>query len=232
MEHEGKARRRLVLPLLVFGAVLVAVVYGVVTAWPLLRVASLSGTKAVLLAITDALRAPVPAAALWPVRAVLEPVFLGSGGAWLALMPWAAAILMLHYLWVVRLDKAFEEAALEATQHRAERLRRVRSSQLGNSRSRKGKLAKVPSLALRLARVADGAIDGGLVSPDSRDWDLAAADLVLREAGGLVSGLDGMPLAYNRPRPVHATLVAAPHAFHARLLGAATALREPFASRV
>ncbi len=91
---------------------------------------------------------------------------------------------------------------------------------------------KVPSLALRLARVADGAIDGGLVSPDSRDWDLAAADLVLREAGGLVSGLDGMPLAYNRPRPVHATLVAAPHAFHARLLGAAAALREPFASRV
>ena len=148
MEHEGKARRRLVLPLLVFGAVLVAVAYGVVTAWPLLRVASLSGTKAVMLAITDALRAPVPAAALWPVRAVLEPVFLGSGGAWLALMPWAAAILMLHYLWVVRLDKAFEEAALEATQHRAERLRRVRSSQMGNSRSRKGKLARVPSLAL------------------------------------------------------------------------------------
>jgi hypothetical protein len=26
--------------------------------------------------------------------------------------------------------------------------------------------------------------------------------------------------------------VAAPHAFHARLLGAATALREPFASRI
>ncbi len=90
---------------------------------------------------------------------------------------------------------------------------------------------KVPSLALRLARVADGAIDGGLVSPDSRDWDLAAADLVLREAGGLVSGLDGAPLIYNRARPVHATLVAAPRAFHARLLGAATALREPFASR-
>jgi flavodoxin len=31
---------------------------------------------------------------------------------------------------------------------------------------------------------------------------------------------------------VHATLVAAPHAFHARLLGAASALREPFASRI
>ena len=148
MEHVGKARRRLVLPLLVFGAVLVAVIYGIVTDWPTLRLASIAGIKAVLLAVTDALRAPVPAAALWPVRAVLEPVFLGVGAKWLAAMPWAAAILALHYLWVVRLDKAFEEAALEATQHRAERLRRVRSSQMGNSRSRKGKLAKVPSLAL------------------------------------------------------------------------------------
>ncbi|WP_309671654.1 putative ABC exporter domain-containing protein [Gemmatimonas sp.] len=148
MEHVGKARRRLILPLIVFGAVLVAVIYGVVTAWPLLKVASLSGTKAVLLAVTDALRTPVPAAALWPVRAVLEPVFLGSGAKWLAAMPWAAAMLLLHYFWVVRLDKAFEEAALEATQHRAERLHRFRTSQMGNSRSRKGKLAKVPSLAL------------------------------------------------------------------------------------
>ena len=148
MEHVGKSRRRLILPLIVFGVVLLAVVYGVVTAWPLLRTASMSGTKAVLLAVTDALRAPVPAAALWPVRAVIEPVFLGRGGQWFLAMPWAAAMLTLHYFWVVRLDKAFEEAALEATQHRAERLLRFRSSQMGNSRSRKGKLAKVPSLAL------------------------------------------------------------------------------------
>ena len=148
MEHVGTARRRLIVPLLVFGAVLAAVIFGVVTAWPLLRVASLSGVKAVLLAITDALRATVPAAALWPVRAVLEPVFLGGRTKWLAAMPWAVMILSLHYLWVVRLDKAFEEAALEATQHRAERQRRLRASQMGNSRSRKGKLATVPSLAL------------------------------------------------------------------------------------
>jgi hypothetical protein len=52
------------------------VIYGVVTAWPMLRIASIAGIKAVLLAVTDALRAPVPAAALWPVRAVLEPVLL------------------------------------------------------------------------------------------------------------------------------------------------------------
>ena len=148
MDHVGKARRRLWLPLALFGLVLMAAVYGVLSAWPLLVAASDVGVKATLLAITDALRAPVPAAALWPVRALLDPVFLSGSTKWLAAIPWAAALLVLHYLWVVRLDGAFEEAALEATQHRAERLHRFRTSQMGRSRSRTGKLARVPSLAL------------------------------------------------------------------------------------
>lgn len=42
---------------------------------------------------------------------------------------------------------------------------------------------RVPSLALRVVRVAEGSIDVGLVSPNARDWDLAGADLILREAG-------------------------------------------------
>ncbi len=91
---------------------------------------------------------------------------------------------------------------------------------------------KVPSLALRLTRIADASLDGGLVSPDSRDWDLAAADLILREAGGTVTSLDGIQLAYNKPRPVHATLVAASHGLHPALLGAARTMREQSFKRV
>ncbi|MBX9930502.1 MAG: 3'(2'),5'-bisphosphate nucleotidase CysQ [Methylobacterium sp.] len=67
---------------------------------------------------------------------------------------------------------------------------------------------RVPSLALRIARVAEGSIDIGLVSSDARDWDLAAADLLLREAGGVVSDLDGRATVYNRTDPVHGELVA------------------------
>ena len=52
----------------------------------------------------------------------------------------------MHYLWVVRLDASFEEAALEATQHRAERMQRFRSSQMGETRSKKGKLSRIPGL--------------------------------------------------------------------------------------
>jgi myo-inositol-1(or 4)-monophosphatase len=79
---------------------------------------------------------------------------------------------------------------------------------------------KIPSLALRLTRVADSSIDAGLVSPDSRDWDLAAADLILSEAGGLVTRHNGDPMVYNRPTPVHATLVAAGKQLHVPLIEA------------
>jgi myo-inositol-1(or 4)-monophosphatase len=90
---------------------------------------------------------------------------------------------------------------------------------------------KVPSLALRLTRIAEGSLDGGLISPDSRDWDLAAADLVLREAGGRVSTLEDAALRYNQPKPVHATLVAGSGSLHPRLLDAARAMRGEFTAR-
>lgn len=73
------------------------------------------------------------------------------------------------------------------------------------------RIERVPSLALRVARVAEGSIDVGLVSKDARDWDLAAADLILREAGGRVCDLSGRPTPYNRPDPVHGELIAASH---------------------
>jgi myo-inositol-1(or 4)-monophosphatase len=77
---------------------------------------------------------------------------------------------------------------------------------------------RIPSLALRLARVATGALDGTFTAPNSRDWDLAAADLLVHEAGGLITTLTGERLIYNRPDPVHGALVAAGRARHGRLL--------------
>src|SRR5216684_1370138 len=78
---------------------------------------------------------------------------------------------------------------------------------------------RIPSLALRLARVATGALDGTFAAPNSHDWDLAAADLLVHEAGGLVTTLTGQSLTYNRPNPVHGALVAAGRPRHAVLLG-------------
>lgn len=77
---------------------------------------------------------------------------------------------------------------------------------------------RIPSLALRLARVATGALDGTFAAPNSHDWDLAAADLLVHEAGGALTDLTGQSLIYNRPEPVHGALVAAGRSRHAVLL--------------
>lgn len=93
------------------------------------------------------------------------------------------------------------------------------------------RLDRIPSLALRLARVAEGAVDVGLVSSGSRDWDLAAADLVLHEAGGILSTLEGALPVYNRTETTHGELAAAPRRLHPRVIEAMTAPRTRAASR-
>jgi len=79
-------------------------------------------------------------------------------------------------------------------------------------------LPKVHSLALRFARVALGEIDAAFASPGSHDWDLAAADLLVHEAGGLLTDIRGRRLNYSRSQASHSTLVAAGRARHEILI--------------
>ena len=74
------------------------------------------------------------------------------------------------------------------------------------------------SLALRLARVAEGAFDAAFAGGSSHDWDLAAADLLVHEAGGAVTSFGGEAVTYNRPVPRHGMLVAAGRSRHAALI--------------
>ena len=77
---------------------------------------------------------------------------------------------------------------------------------------------RVHSLALRIARVAQGELDAAFASSGGHDWDLAAADLMVHEAGGLITDFAGQPLLYNRPHTVHGALVAAGPARHRALI--------------
>jgi len=88
---------------------------------------------------------------------------------------------------------------------------------------------RIHSLALRLARVADGAIDAAFAGADSHDWDLAAADLLVHEAGGAMTDFAGETLIYNRPIPVHGPLIAAGRSRHAILLRLARGERSALA---
>jgi myo-inositol-1(or 4)-monophosphatase len=75
------------------------------------------------------------------------------------------------------------------------------------------------SLALRLARVAQGTLEVAFSSSGSHDWDLAAADLLVHEAGGVITDFAGRPLSYNQPHGVHGALIAAGAARHDALIG-------------
>ena len=66
----------------------------------------------------------------------------------------------------------------------------------------------IPSLAYRLAMVADGSLDATFVKPNSHDWDLAAADLILREAGGEILDVHGGAPAYGGSNIRHGALAA------------------------
>jgi len=68
------------------------------------------------------------------------------------------------------------------------------------------------SLAYRLVTVAAGRVDVGAARGGPSDWDLAAADLLVQEAGGKLTDLSGRLLTYNRAKTGHPALIAAPGA--------------------
>jgi myo-inositol-1(or 4)-monophosphatase len=77
---------------------------------------------------------------------------------------------------------------------------------------------RIGSLALRLCRVADGRLDAAFAGGQSRDWDLAAADLIVHEADGNMTALSGDAILYNRPEVTHEVLVAAGRDRHAEII--------------
>jgi myo-inositol-1(or 4)-monophosphatase len=77
---------------------------------------------------------------------------------------------------------------------------------------------RIGSLALRLCRVAQGSLDAAFAGGQSRDWDLAAANLIVQEANGNMTALSGDPILYNRREVTHGVLVAAGRDRHARIV--------------
>ncbi len=77
---------------------------------------------------------------------------------------------------------------------------------------------RIGSLALRLCRVAQGSLDAAFAGGQSRDWDLAAANLIVQEANGSMTALSGETILYNRREVAHGVLVAAGRDRHASIV--------------
>ena len=75
-----------------------------------------------------------------------------------------------------------------------------------------------PSLAYRLALVAEGRFDGMVTLRDSWDWDVAAGALLVAESGATVTDRTGAPLRFNAPSRKTAGVIAAPAALHSEAL--------------
>lgn len=78
----------------------------------------------------------------------------------------------------------------------------------------------IPSLALRLGYIATGRHDGVLTKPGAHHWDVAAADLILSEAGGVLLSATDKPLRYDDPVTRHGVLAAGAPSLSAELLRA------------
>lgn len=82
---------------------------------------------------------------------------------------------------------------------------------------------RIHSIVVRLSRVATGEIDAALAAANANDWDLAAVDLLVHEAGGKITDADGQTPVYNLANHIHGALIAAGSGLHPRLVSALAA---------
>jgi len=74
------------------------------------------------------------------------------------------------------------------------------------------------SAAYKLALIARGDADATFTLTPKNEWDICAGALLVEEAGGQVSHLDGRPVTYNQPQTLLQGLVASNHLLHPHLL--------------
>jgi ABC-2 type transport system permease protein len=138
-------RRIAVLLLVVIGAA--AVVLWAVKTIPAPDVGQFHGLNDIKYYFSQAVQAgPLPWL-LYPFRLVVRPYLSTSPLGFAEAMVPSAAILLVHYWWVIRSNVAFEEASVEASQKLAERIATMRANR--GSFGAKPKKKKRPPFALR-----------------------------------------------------------------------------------
>ena len=80
---------------------------------------------------------------------------------------------------------------------------------------------------LRMCWVASGQWDATLALWRKSDWDLAAGEVIVSEAGGIASTHLGEPFTFNRSEPAQRSLVAAGKALHPLLIERVKGVRLP-----
>jgi len=119
-EHGRLGLRHRVVSLAVLGTVLIALTWSIGEALPRLADADARTPFGFLSALGEAAAQPLPTALTYPFRLMIRPLTAPSVAAWLQALWPALVLLVLHYIWVVRSDTAFEEAAAAVSLQRAQ----------------------------------------------------------------------------------------------------------------
>ena len=85
----------------------------------------------------------------------------------------------------------------------------------------------INSIAYRLALVAAGRFDSCVSLNGKSDWDIAAAELIVAEAGGRVTTARGAPFLYNAARARHGSVVASAPGLHDEVLAMLARVQPP-----
>ena len=135
IEHKRHAFRQNLLPTLVLATVLLGIVIVGVDGWAIVRhVVNEKGIFESIGAARALLDHRPASIVLWPVHALVAPVFAMSRSEWMAAVPMAFVVLLLHAFWVIRTDAAFEESAIAASYERVRRIDAWRSRRLSAPR--------------------------------------------------------------------------------------------------
>jgi myo-inositol-1(or 4)-monophosphatase len=80
------------------------------------------------------------------------------------------------------------------------------------------KVVLTGSVAYKLAELSTGSGDATFTLTPKNEWDICAGSLLVEEAGGRVTGLDGKPLVFNQPSPLRPGMIASNGLLHDGLL--------------
>lgn len=127
--QRGRGLRRNGVAVLLIGGGLLVLIAVALRAWPGVR--TVDEIPSALTRVAVALERPLPGRVLAPFRIALAPSYAASTHAWLVALVPALALLLLHIVWVVRADYVFEDAAVEASARRAQRVAMARARAAG-----------------------------------------------------------------------------------------------------
>ena len=120
LQRSHAARRAALVGVVVVVAALVGA--AVLQLLPAVSAGAGAGIEGIGARLTAALELPLPHLVLAPFRLIAAPLGAATVAEWLRALGPAAGIAALHYLWVIRSDAAFEEAAADASLARAREL--------------------------------------------------------------------------------------------------------------